>query len=244
MQLEDTLPLSGQSLNTRHLMKLFKYSREFLIMRLSLESPLIQSLTKERKVSPLCYCVQMTMKVGYPPPPFHPIINTKLQITSFVFAMFRCFLKVEVWIQIMMQCVWLSYTQSRNIAHFATFPFWPFPKFTPPAHAPFNKSYQVCYALIGNYPSFKVISNTTYIVLILKKYNRSKSSFLTLCDGNIFRWRWCVKKKKKKNKDYLCQYCLLQWSWDIQVTKYLVVILICKWTILDNECINIHTAIF
>ena len=87
------------------------------------------------------------------------------------------------------------YTQSQNIAHCATFPFLPFPKFTPPAHAPFNKL--LCYALIGNYPSFKMIPNTTYIVPILKKYNRPKSSFLTLCAGNIFRWRWCVYYLKK-----------------------------------------------
>ena len=76
-------------------------------------------------------------------------------------------------------------TQSQNITPFATFPFWPYPPVTPPAHAPFNKSYQVCYGLIGNYPSFKMIPNTTYIVLILKKYNRSKSSFLTFCAGYI-----------------------------------------------------------
>ena len=59
----------GQSLTTRHLMKLIKYCRDFLRKRISWETPLIQSLTKERKVSPLCYCVQMTLNVGYPPPP-------------------------------------------------------------------------------------------------------------------------------------------------------------------------------
>ena len=114
--------LSGQSVNTRHLIKLFKYSRDFF-MRLSLESPLMQSLTKKKSV-PLCYCVQMTLMLGTPPP--HPIINEIIKITSSVIAMFRCPLKVEVGIQILIQCVW-TYTQSQTIAHFATFPFWPFP---------------------------------------------------------------------------------------------------------------------
>ena len=66
------------------------------------------------------------------------------------------------------------------------FLFWAFPTFTPPAHASFNKSYQVWNGLIRNYPSFKVIPNTTNIVLILEKYNRSKSSFLTFCAGYRF----------------------------------------------------------
>ena len=126
------------------------------------------------------------------------------KITSSVIAMFRCLLKVEVWIKILIQCVWTSYTQSQNIAHFATFLFLPFPIFTPPAHAPFKKSYHVNYGLIGNFPSFKMIPNTTYIVLILKKYNWSKSSLLTLCAGNIFCWRWCVYKNKTKQTYYLC----------------------------------------
>ena len=132
-------------------------------------------------------------------------------------------------------CIWTSYTQSQNIAHFATFPFWPFPSFTPPAHAPFKKSYQLCYGLIGNYPSFKMIPNTTYIVLILKKYNRSKSSLLTLCAGNIFRWRWCVNKKRRKKEEGLFMPILfapMELRY-MQVTKYLVVI-VCKWTILHG----------
>ena len=180
-------------------------------MRLFSESPLIQSLTKERKVSPLCYCVQMTLSlwcwVPPPPPPPSNYSQNNKTVTSSVIAMFRCLLKVEVWIQILIQCVWTSYTQSQNIAHFATFPFWPFPKFTPPAHAPFKKLYQVCYGLIGTYPSFNMIPNTTYIVLILKKYNRSKSSLLTLCAGNIFRWRWCVYLKKKRIINYANIVC-------------------------------------
>ena len=46
-------------------------------MRLFSESPLIQSLTKERKVSPLCYCVQMTWSLlcWVPPPPPPPPSN-------------------------------------------------------------------------------------------------------------------------------------------------------------------------
>ena len=212
-------------------------------VRLFSESPLIQSLTKERKVSPLCYCFQMTLSFWcwVPPPPSNYSHKNKI-ITSSVIAMFRCLLKVEVWIKILIQCVWTSYTQSPNIAHFETFIFLPFPKFTPPAHTPFKKSYQICYGLIGNYPSFKMIPNTTYIVLVFKKYNRSKSSLLTLWAGNIFRWRWCVYKKTKTQMYYVCQYCVVQCSWDMQGTKYLVVVL-CKWTILDNKCINIHTAL-
>ena len=153
----------------------------------------------------MCYCVQMTLSLWcWVPPPSHPIIHNIIKKkTSSVIAMLRCLLKVEVWIQILIQCVWTSYTQSQNIAHFATFPFWPFPKFTPLAHALFKKSYQVCYGLIGNYPSFKMIPNTTYTVLILKKYNQSESSLFTLCAGNMFRWRWCVYKKKEKKKHVL-----------------------------------------
>ena len=170
-------------------------------MRLFSESPLIQSLTKKEKC-PHCVIAFRWLchfYVGYPPPPSIQLFTHthKIKITSSVIAMFRCLLKVEVWIQILIQCVWTSYTQSQNIAHFATFSFWPFPKFTPPAHAPFKKSYQVYYGMIGNYPSFNMIPNTTYIVLILKKYNRSKSNLLTLCAGNIiFRWRRCVYIKK------------------------------------------------
>ena len=188
----------------------------------------------------MCYCVQMTLSLlcWVPPPPPSNYSQNNKKITSSVIAMFRCLLKVEVWIQILIQCVWTSYTQSQNIAHFATFPFWPFPKFTPPAHAPFKKSYQVYYGMIGNYPSFKMIPNTTYIVLILKKYNRSKSNLLTLCAGNIiFRWRRCVYIKK----NYANIVCSNE-AEIMQVKKYLVVIL-CKWKILDNKCTNIHTVL-
>ena len=105
----------GQSLTTRDLMKLIKYSREFLRMRMSLETPLIQSLTKEIKVSPLC-CVQMTVNVAYPPPPppvapLHPIINKRF-----------------TWRMIMNSnpqticTIIIKYTQSQNIANFATCP--------------------------------------------------------------------------------------------------------------------------
>ena len=206
-------------------------------MRLSSESPLIQSLIKERKVSPLCYCVLMTLMLGIIPPPLHPIINKIIKLTSSVIAMFRCLLKVEVWIQILIQCVWTSVIYPNP--KYRSFPFWPFPKFTPPTHAPFNKSYQVCYALIGNYPSFKMIPNTTYIVLILKKYNRSKSSFLTVLGIYFVEDGAFIKKKKNVLfMQILCAPMKLRYAGD----KYLVVIL-CKWTILDNKCINIHTAL-
>ena len=121
----------------------------------------------------------------FPPAPFHPIY-TIIKITSFVFVtLFRCVLNVEVWIQILIQCVWPSYTQSQNITHFATFPLWPLPKFTPPAHAPFNKSYQVCYALIGNYPSFKMI--TQYNLLFSFQRNIiDQSLVLLLCVPGMY----------------------------------------------------------
>ena len=144
-------------------------------MRLFSESPLIQSLTKfPGCVIAFRWLCHFDVRGTPPPPPLHPIIH-KIQhtkITSSVITMFRCLLKVEVWNQIFIQCVWTSYSQSQIIANFATFLFWPFPKFTPPAHAPFKKSYHVYSGSIGNYPSFKLIPNTTYIVLFLKKYNR------------------------------------------------------------------------
>ena len=60
------------------LMKLFKYSRDFFLMRLSPESPLIQSLTKERKVSPVVLLRSDDFDVGYPPPPpSHYLQNNK-----------------------------------------------------------------------------------------------------------------------------------------------------------------------
>ena len=79
-------------------------------------------------------------------------------------------------------------------------------------HTPHSRNpYQVCYGLIGNNPSFKIIPNTAYTVLILKKYNRSKSSLLTLCAGNIFRWRWCVyyllKTRQENNVSFMPILC-------------------------------------
>ena len=67
----------------------------FLKLRMFLETPLIHSLTKERKVSPLCYSVHMTLNVGYPP----PINNKIIKMPPSVFAMFRCLLKVEVYLE-------------------------------------------------------------------------------------------------------------------------------------------------
>ena len=145
----------------------------------------------------------VTFMLGTPPPPPPPSNYSQNNIKNNIFCNCNVQMSFESW-GLNSNPHTTSYTQSQNIAHFATFPFWPFPKFTPPAHAPFKKSYQVYYGMIGNYPSFKMIPNTTYIVLILKKYNRSKSSLLTLCAGNIiFRWRGCVYIKKK-NMPILC----------------------------------------
>ena len=154
--------------------------------------------------------------------------------------MFRCLLKVEVWIQILIQYVWTSYTQSQNIAHFVAFPFLPFPQIYATCTRPIQQIIS-SYGLIGNYTSFKMIPNTTYIVLILKKYNRSKSSFLTLYAGNIFRWSLSCLFEEKKH--YLCQYCMLQWSWDMHQVNKILVVISYKWTIMDNQCIIIHTTL-
>ena len=145
--------------------------------------------------------------------------------------MFRCLLKVEVWIQILIQCVWASYTQSQNIAHFATFLFWPFPKFTPPVHAPFKNSYHVYYGLIGNYPSLKMIPNTAYIVLIFKNIIDKCRVCLRCVLGIYIRWRRCVKKQVLF-MPMLCAPMKLRYAGD----KILVIL--CKWTILDNKCIK------
>ena len=155
----------------------------------------------------------VTFMLGTPPPSIQLFTNKQQQKTSSVIAMFRCLF--ESWglnSNPHTMCMDIIYTQSQNIAHFATFPFWPFPKFTPPAHALFKKSYQVYYGMIGNYPSFKMIPNTTYIVLILKKYNRSKSNKFAY----FVCWEYNISLKKK-----LCQYCVLQWSWDYAGEKIL-----------------------
>ena len=159
----------------------------------------------------MCYCVQMTLichfNVGYPPPPppLHPIIH-KIIINN-LFCECNVQMSFESWglnSNHHTMCMDNHIPKAKISLILQHFLFWPFPTFTPPAHAPFKKSYKVCYGLIGNYPSFKMIPNTTYIVLILKKYNRSKSWLLTLCAGNIFRWRWCVKKKNVFYANIVC----------------------------------------
>ena len=71
-------------------------------MRLFLESPLSQSLTKERKVSPMCYCVQVQMALSlwcwvYPPPPLHLIIDKIIYIKNNLFCNWNFQSSIESW---------------------------------------------------------------------------------------------------------------------------------------------------
>ena len=78
-------------------MKLIKYNREFLRRRMPLGTPLIQSYLKKENVPVVLLCSD-EFECWIFPPPFHPIINKRIKMTPSVFAMFRCLLKVEVYL--------------------------------------------------------------------------------------------------------------------------------------------------
>ena len=126
----------------------------------------------------------MTLNVGHPPP--HPIIKQTIKMNPSVFEMFRCLLKVEVYLvndyefkssNYLYKHHQVLYTQSQNISHY----FGNISCLTLPQIYDTFKSFKK-----QKKKSFKMIPNTTYIVLSLRKYNRSKSSFLTVCAGYIF----------------------------------------------------------
>ena len=141
---------------------------------LDIPLPPLHPIIKNKKNDPFCV----------------PIINKRIKMTPSGCNVQRSLenwglLGEWLWLQLLKQFVRTSSSIPKAkisliLQHFL---FDPSSTFTPPAHTPFNK---VCYGLIGNYPRFKMIPNTTYIVLILKKYNRLKSSFFTFCAGYRF----------------------------------------------------------
>ena len=126
----------------------------------------------------------VTLMLGTPPPPLHPIIHTKIPLLwsqcSDVFWKLRFEFKSSY-------NVYGYYILKAKISlilqHFF---FLPFPKFTTPAHAPFKKSYRIYYGLIGNYPSFKMIPNATYILFLFKKNIIDKIRACLLCVLGIY----------------------------------------------------------
>ena len=85
-----------------------------------------------------------------------------------------------------------------------------------------------------------MIPNATYIVLILKNIivqSRVNFAYFVCWEYNISLKT--VRLYKKKN--YANIVCSNE-AEIMQVKKYLVVIL-CKWKILDNKCTNIHTVL-
>ena len=137
--------------------------------RLFSESPLIQSLTK----CPRCVIAFRWLchfDVGYPPPP-----SIQLFTQKYLFCDYNVQMSFESWglnSNPHTMCMDIIFSKPKYRS-FCNIFFLPFPKFTTPAHAPFKKSYRIYYGLIGNYPSFKMIPNTTYILFLFKKiYNR------------------------------------------------------------------------
>ena len=141
-----------------------------------------------------------------PPPPLHPIIHKIIKKNN-LFCNCNVQMSFESWglnSNPHTMCMDIIYPKPKYRS-FCNISYLTLPQIYATCTRPIQEIISsIYYGMIGNYPSFKMIPNTTYIVLILKKYNRSKSSLLTLCAGNIiFRWRRCVYIKQK-NMPILC----------------------------------------